>query len=129
MKNNIWFTKDEIIDKIKDYLVGYDDFNNMINVDELHYVIANKDYYITYYDDAIDALYEYGYQNALDKIINYLDDIIDEDDFKDLVRVCNLLWYVLAQEFIFNELSNFEYELSIDEIQKRLNKIERGILK
>ena len=129
MKNNIWFTKDEIIDKIKDYLVGYDDFNNMINVDELHYVIANKDYYITYYDDAIDALYEYGYQNALDKIINYLDDIIDEDDFKDLVRVCNLLWYVLAQEFIFNELSNFEYELSIDEIQKRLNKIERGILR
>ena len=129
MENNIWFTTEEIIDKIKDYLVGYDDFNNMINVDELHYVIANKDYYITYYDDAIDALYEYGYQNALDKIINYLDDIIDENDFKDLVRVCNLLWYALAQEFIFNELSNFEYELSIDEIQKRLNKIERGILK
>ena len=68
MKNNIWFTNEEIIDKIKDYLVGYDDFNNMINVDELHYIIANKDYYIVYYDDAIAALYEYGYQQALDNI-------------------------------------------------------------
>lgn len=95
-----YFTEEEIIEQLIDTLEWYSGYYC-----DLHNEVFNSDYYIIGTYEAKKALEEYGVFEAIEKIQEYEVENFGElyTDISDPERVANMLYYLLAEEFMYGD--------------------------
>lgn len=109
-----YFTRQEALDKILDYLKD----NPNTNTDDVLDKCFNEDYYIVGRPQADEALQQsdWGIWGAIGVIIDYEKDTDGEisTDLRDPERVANMLEYVIGED-VWNEIEDkFKEQTNID---------------
>ena len=96
-----YFTDDEIKETLLDNLDGYEGIEDY-TFDDVFNDLFNSDYYIVGYQEAADALKEYGIFNALEEAQQF--DVENfghwDTDYTDPEKVANVLEYIHANEYM-----------------------------
>lgn len=81
------------------------------NYADLHNEVFNTDYYIIGTYRAKEALREYDVSDAIEKVLEYEDDMFGEHytDVSDPEKLVNMLYYVIGDEII-GEMSDIMYD-------------------
>ena len=110
-----YFTRKELLETIIDRLEDYGGY-----YEDLHHEVFNTDYYIIGTYEAEQALKEYGIFEAVGKIHMYEKEHFGEvyTDLSDLEKVANMLWYILADELLW-ELVLYDFVGQADEETNR----------
>ena len=95
-----YFTRKEIIEDLINTLDWYSGYYC-----DLHNEVFNSNYYIIGTYQAKEALEEYGVFEAIEKIQEYEVENFGElyTDISDPERVANMLYYLLAEEFMYGD--------------------------
>lgn len=90
-------------------------------IEDLHHVTFNENYYIIGSGAAKQALKEYGVFEAIEKIQDYEKEHFGEihTNLSDPEKVANMLWYVIGDE-ILQEVVLHDYDLQDEESKKDL---------
>ena len=96
-----YFTDDEIRETLLNNLDGYKGIEDY-TFDDVFNDLFNSDYYIVGYQEAADALKEYGIFNALEEVQQF--DVENfghwDTDYTDPEKVANVLEYIHANEYM-----------------------------
>lgn len=98
MTNQTYFTKLEALEEIKEMLQnGYNDYYC-----DLHSAVFNTSYYATTNEEAKENLEQYGFFEAIGKIMEYEKEQFGEIFTKldEPMSVANMLWYIVGDEAI-----------------------------
>lgn len=113
-----YFTREELLETIIERLEWFDG-----HYEDLHHEAFNTDYYIIGTYRAEQALKEYGIFEAVGKISMYEKDNFGEiyTDLSDPEKAANMLWYILGEELLFDDLGIYEFDgIADEETNKKL---------
>lgn len=101
-----YFTKEEVMDLVNEQIkFGFDG-----DALELLDAVANQDYYIIETAEAKSALEQYGTFKAIKKVKEYEETNLGKlsTDISNPVKLANMLFYIVAEETIGDELDNIQ---------------------
>lgn len=118
-----YFTIEEVKEDIAETLEWYTGYYC-----DLHNEVFNTSYYIVGTATAKEALEQYGVFNAIEKVQEYEKESYGEilTDLSDPEKVVNMLYYILGEEFIYEDEDFFEIlsehwnEVASEEINEQL---------
>ena len=106
MMNNKYFTREEAINDIIDWLEGgYDGYYC-----DLHNAVFNTSYYIIGIYEAKEALKQYDVFDAIEKVQEYENNQFGyvDTDISDPEELANMLYYIIGDEVINIDMVDIE---------------------
>ena len=124
MTKSEYFTDDEIKETLLDNLDGYEGIEDY-TFDDVFNDLFNSDYYIVGYQEAADALKEYGIFNALEEVQEFDVENFGEwdTDYADPEKIANMLEYIHASEYMQDMLDRAGLYLEDETTTKNVNKL------
>ena len=127
MTNKKYFTTREIMERFIEEAEQHEQDEQPLQADIVN-TVSNSDYYIVYYNEAKEALEQFGVWEALDVVSNFELNEFGQiyTDISDPTNVANTLWFVLVEEFA-SDYDIYEYDTMgelIEELEKELEALE-----
>ena len=127
MTNKKYFTTREIMERFIEEAEQHEQDEQPLQADIVN-TVSNSDYYIVYYNEAKEALEQFGVWEALEKVQQFESEHFGEvlTDLSDPTNVANVLWFVLVEEFAYN-FDIYEHETMkelIEELEKELESLK-----
>ena len=119
-----YFTDNEIKETLLDNLDGYEGIDSY-TFDDVFNDLFNSDYYIVGYQEAADALKEYGVFKALEEVQRFDVENFGEwnTDYTDPEKIANMLEYIHASEYMQDMLDRAGLYLEDETTTKNVNKL------